>query len=163
MNITRHLGRLALPVILAVAALGTATTSPVSANPPTDAILLSAINIDFGGPCGLAPPPGNFPLCIGWLEWDTSGGTVTPHLTGELYLNNALGLHARMQMRYFDVFGNVLATKVGGEVWASDNATHSWSVDLDPYSNPAIYRVDVSTTYKLGVNWYTKSLQTVYI
>ena len=159
---TKRFARLLLPALAAVGVLTAASASSAAANPPTDFVRLTGVNLDFGD-WGLMPPPGNDPLGFGLLEWDTSGGTVTPHLTGELYINNGQGLHARMQMRYYDVFGNVLTTKVGGEVAALDNGTWDWNVDLAPYSNPSIYKVVVSTTYKVGTNWYTKSAQTFYI
>src|SRR5688572_18997203 len=86
--------------VAAVGVLAAASASSAAANPPTDFVRLTGVNLDFGD-WGLMPPPVNDPVGFGLLEWDTSGGTVTPHLTGELYINNGQGLHARMQMRYY--------------------------------------------------------------
>jgi hypothetical protein len=166
MNISTRLSRLALPALAAIG-LATATSVGTAHAVPNDTVYLSGTNIDFGGGGGLLPTV-NSPATPGFLDWDTTGGTVTPHLTGTLYLDDAIGLDARIMLRYFDVFDNVLATRTGVEtvgqvVWASSNALESWTVDLAPYANPSIYRVQVRTQYSLGNTWYTDDYQNVYI
>jgi hypothetical protein len=167
MNISTRLGRLALPVLAGVGLATAASVGTAEATPPDDWVVLTGSNIDFGGEGGLLPVL-NSPASPGILEWDTTGGTVTPHLTGKLYLDDALGLDTRIQLRYFDVFDNVLATRAGVEtvgqvVYATSNDVESWTVDLAPYANPDIYRVQVRTQYRLGNTWYVDDRQDVYI
>ena len=87
------------------------------------------------------------PINGGDLHWhyDVSGN-VRPHLLGNLYLNNASGTTARMQIDYYDAAHRLIHTEYGGAVTAPDNALHSWSVDLDPYEAPNVFHVHISTT-----------------
>ena len=152
---TNQAGTKATPVAIA-SALSGSPESAVAATP----VRLTGQSVDFGDGDFM----NNQPVGFGYLSWDLGGGTITPHLTGKLYLKNAMGVTARMQLRYFDVHGNVLSTQVGGSVTANDNDLHSWTVDLDPYSNPRIYRVDVSTTVEgQPGSWLTVSIQHCYL
>ncbi len=162
MKFLKPIARFLLPILAALGLLAAGASSASATPPPSDLVRIPSTNLDFGEG-GLLPPPVNDPAGFGTLQYDISGGTIKPVLTGKLYLNNALGMHARMQMEYYDVFGTRLANKHGGEVVANSNALHTFSVNLAPYSNPSIYKVVVSTTYKLGTNWYVKASQTVFV
>jgi hypothetical protein len=156
-----------LPIRAVIAGLVAAVVSltvlagPASAAPATDLVRLSAINADFGDNSWV----NNAPVGFGTLAYDVSSGTtITPRLVGYLHVNNAKGMHTRMQLRYFDVFGAELTpAQVGGTVTANDNLHHVWSVNLAPYSNPAIYRVNVSTTYEGSTGWLTISAANFYV
>ena len=47
-----------------------------------------------------------------------------------------------MRLRYYDATGAVRQTRYGGQVCAFDDQHHSWSVDLDPYAEDSISRVE---------------------
>jgi hypothetical protein len=131
-------------------ALATVAAAPAAAYPwAVDHPKITNQGIDFGTNWNvfLAGPANG-----GDLVWDTPNtascpsGTVRPHLTGNLYLNNASGTTARMQIDYYDAAHNWITTKNGGSVTAPDNALHNWSVDLQPFCADNIYHVHVSTT-----------------
>lgn len=163
MKFLRPIIRLLLPILAALGLLAAGVGSASATSPPTDLVRIPSTNVDFGD-VGLMPPPVNDPWGYGTMQYDTTGGTIRPVLKGKLFLNNALGLHVRMQMKYYDVFGTLLAIGHGNEVWATSNALFTWNVNnLSPYANPNIYSVVVSTTYKLGNTWFVKASQTVWV
>jgi hypothetical protein len=106
---------------------------------------------DFGGE-GFnlgAPTPG------GEMTWRFDDGTVTPHLTGHLHLNNVDGECARMNRRYLTASGTLLTTRAGGTVCASTNGHHEWDVDLDPYTSNKIGKVEVQVQMQQANGNYT--------
>ena len=42
----------------------------------------------------------------------------------------------------------------------TDDAHHAWSVDLDPYTNPAISSVRVSVQKETANGWFTAASET---
>jgi hypothetical protein len=91
------------------------------------------------------------PLNGGELHWHYDvDGNVRPHLVGNMYLNNASGTTARMQIDYYDAAHNLIETEYGGDVTAPDNALHVYNVDLDPFEADNVYHVHVSTTTETG-------------
>jgi hypothetical protein len=159
MHRTLPIRAVVVSLVAAVVSL-TVLAGPASAAPATDLVRLTAINADFGDNTWV----NNAPVGFGTLTYDVSSGTtILPRLVGYLHVNNAKGMHTRMQMRYFDVFGTELATKVGGTVTANDNDHHVWSVNQAQYDNPAIYRVNVSTTYEGSTGWLTISATNYYV
>jgi hypothetical protein len=59
-------------------------------------------------------------------------------------MNDDDGLCGRMRLRYFNAAGVRVAEKFGGTVCVNDDQHHSWSVDLDPYSDADIQSVEVA-------------------
>jgi hypothetical protein len=160
MHRTTSIRAVVVGLVAAVVSL-TVLAGPASAAPATDLVRLTAINVDFGDNSWVNNAPAGF----GTLAYDVSTGTtITPRLAGYLHVNNAKGMHVRMQLRYYDVFGTELTpAKVGGTVTANDNAHHVWSVNLAPFSDPGIYRVNVSTTYEGSTGWLTISAANYYV
>lgn len=104
----------------------------------TDRPRISAQELDFGRNWALGAP-----INGGFLDWDLTNGIVTPQLTGNLYINNASGTCARMQLRYYDVSHVRLATRSGGTVCAPDGSLNRWSVNLSPYGSAFVTHVHV--------------------
>lgn len=87
------------------ASRASAAVSIASATP----VRLTGRDVDFGD----GDMFNDEPIGFGLLTWETTNGSIKPRLKGKLYLKSAMGVTARMQMRYFDVHGNVLTTQVG--------------------------------------------------
>src|SRR5690349_18757268 len=65
----------------------------------TDAVRLTAPQLDFGRNWVLGAP-----LNAGDLDWDVTGGLVSPILNnGNIYINNAAGTCARMRLEIYDI------------------------------------------------------------
>jgi hypothetical protein len=127
---------LALGLISAATLAGSAQAAIVS----TSDVKLTSVGYDFGGDGWAAgAPTGN-----GELHFHFENGEVRPHLLGTLHLNDADGTCARMRLRYLDPWAGVLHTSYGGTVCVTDDHHHEWSVDLDPYADASIYRVEVA-------------------
>ena len=91
---------------IAIAALAVAATAgPASAQtdvpPMTDATGNTAfgVNWQFGTP-----------QLPGLLTWNPIAANTTPVVTGNLYLNNSAGVHARLQIVHYDAALNPIAT-----------------------------------------------------
>ena len=70
------------------------------------------------------------PLNGGELHWHVDAdGDIDPHLVGNLYLNNASGTTARMQIDYYNAAHQRLHTSYGGEVTARDNDRYTYGVE----------------------------------
>lgn len=94
---------------------------------------------DFGSEAfALGAPTGS-----GEVTWTRSGAQVNPRLNGTLHINNAASACARMRIQYFRVDDTQLAEKFGGTVCAPDNRLHSWSVDLEPFSDNLLAYVKI--------------------
>lgn len=118
--------------------------------PATEDVQLHEIDIDFGG-YGF---DGTSTTSPGELAWNVGpNGTIRPHLTGYLHLNQARGVRARMQIDYLDYFGVQIARHVGGTVEAETSGHRRWRVDQDPFESPAIHQVRVYTTIELADGW----------
>ena len=93
------------------------------------------------------------------VEWDFSGGQITPRLTGYLHLDEVAGNCARMRIDYYADDGAVggaladtdagvdhLETKYGGEVCVgvADDSHRRWSVNLGSYSHHLIDHIKIS-------------------
>lgn len=138
-----------------------ALPSPAMAAPPPDYVRLTSTNIDLGDNSWFQGAPIGFAV----LSWDTSTGTtITPRLFGYLHLNSARGMHARVQMTYYDVFGTRLHQGYGGTVTPQDDYHHVWHVNgLAPYSSPDIYRVEVALTYEGTSQWLATTWASYYV
>ena len=75
-----------------------------------DDVKLTSTGYDFGGD----GRPAGLPTSSGELHWHHEDATIRPHLVGTLHVNDADGTCARMRVKYFDVFDELLATEHGG-------------------------------------------------
>jgi hypothetical protein len=151
--ISRKLKTITLAVLAAGAFSGTAQASVVD----YDDARLTSTGYDFGG-SGFAFGE---PVGSGDLHFHhENGGQIRPHLVGTLHINDADGTCGRMRMEYYNNAGSWLATQYGGEVCVTDDQHHSWSVDLDPYSNTAIDSVRVSVQKETVNGWSTTASET---
>jgi hypothetical protein len=113
-----------------------------------DDVRLTARGQDFGGP----PFTGGQPTGSGTLRWDRSSGTLDPHLTGDLFLDNSPGTPTRVRMTFYTVHGYQLGsiTTPTEEVGNSDLWT--LPVDLSANESDYIYAVDVSLEIGRGID-----------
>ena len=66
-------------------------------------------------------------------------------------------------MEYF-AGGESIATRYGGSVCAPDGRSHDYDVDLDPYSDPGIEKVEVQLqSWAANGSWNVVGSQTVTI
>ncbi|MFN8110476.1 MAG: hypothetical protein U0Y82_11630 [Thermoleophilia bacterium] len=93
----------------------------------------------------------------GTMSWDRGDGAkITPHLRGDLWLNNVAGVCARVRMRYYSTSGSLLADEHGGPACASDNSLQGWNVDLATYTGTSIGKVVVTMqTQAANGSWNT--------
>lgn len=111
-------------------------------SPPDDLVRLTANHVDFGDdPFDVAL---SMPLGFGVLDWNLTGGTIRPTLTGRIYMNDSRGREAKVQMRFFDVFGTQLADRRSESFYPTSDGLQSWAVDYSPYANSSIEKVEVS-------------------
>src|SRR4051794_20796145 len=91
-----------LATAAAALALMTVAAAPASAW-PVDHPKVVGPHLDFGsnwnGVLGEPTDGGN-------LYWDTTGGVVTPTLSGRLFMNNVDGLRGRLRIDYYDAADN---------------------------------------------------------
>jgi hypothetical protein len=131
-----------------------------TSNKAADAVRSLAVGTDFGS--GLFT--NGAPAGSGTLTWDLANNTITPRLTGNLYMINAAGTQARMRLSHYDVHGNLLRRVAGSTKEPSTNALNTYPINLAGYSNPEIYRVEVAMTVNVGGTWTVVGTPvTVYI
>jgi len=137
--------------VAAVAAVAAVAMVAVAAAPASAYVVDRPKTTDTGIDFGTNWDTFGAPLNGGYLYWNVNAaGVVTPHLTGNLYLKNSSGVRARMRIDYYDAAHNLLATRYGGSVYATSDALHTWSVDLEPFGATDVYHVHVSTTKETG-------------
>jgi hypothetical protein len=124
--------KLATRTLVGLSVVGLAvglTATPAQAY-STDLIKFTEQNVDFGRTFVVGAP-----LDSGELDWDVPVFQVIPHLhNGNIYINNAPGVCARMRLEIYDDDHDFLDYRDGGTVCASTGALHAWSVD---FSAPA--------------------------
>jgi hypothetical protein len=131
-----------------------------SSTKAADAVRLLDTGRDFGS--------GNFtngaPAGSGTLTWDLANNTITPRLTGDLYMINAKGTQARVRLSHYDVHGNLLRKMASATKEPLNNALNTYPVTVAGYSNPEIYRVVAQMQVKVGNTWTVVGTPvTVYI
>lgn len=152
----RLAAKLAPAAILAGLVMGSATPAG-AVTLATDRPKITAQELDFGNNWVV-----NAPVNGGYLYWNFNNGIVTPRLTGKIYINNASGTCARMQLQYFDG-STKLATKNGGTVCAPNGALNTWNVDMAPYSSALTDKVKVVLQVKTGSTWSNVGTDTEYL
>lgn len=127
--------RVWLTAVLATAVvLGGPLSTPADADqdyPPlpagVDAFRLTAPQVDFGsGNLNIFGDPSNGSLL--WMS-DPDDSEWWPWVLGTLFINNAAGLCARVQIVYHDFAGVELDTQNGGTVCSPSNRLNRYSVD----------------------------------
>src|SRR3954447_11355513 len=108
----------------------TVASSTAWANTADDSVWIAP-----GGGAGFGGPGWLFgaPLGTGTVEWNLEDGTLEPHLTGTLHLNNAAGTCARMRLRYVSELGVLITTQTGATFCAAGGGQNSWNIDLAPF------------------------------
>jgi hypothetical protein len=142
---------------LAVIATGALAASAQASTVDFDDVRLTSVGYDFGESGFAFGEPTN----SGEIHFHhENGGQIRPHLLGVIHLNDADGTCGRMRMEYYNNAGTWLNTSYGGAVCVTDDQHHSWSVDLDPYSNSAIQSVRVSVQKETVAGWSTTASTT---
>jgi hypothetical protein len=109
-----------------VALVGLAAMPAQAVIVSTDAVRITEQQLDFGRNWVTGAP-----INSGDLDWDVTGGLVTPILNnGNIYINNAAGTCARMRVEAYDANHVLLTSRNGGTVCAPNGALHSWSVNF---------------------------------
>lgn len=107
-----------------------------------DAFRLTAPQVDFGsGNLNIFGDPSDGTLL--WM-WDPDDREWWPWLLGTLFINNAAGLCARVQIVYHDSLGVELDTRNGGTVCSPSNRLHKYSVNLMPFGHSRITHIHVN-------------------
>ena len=121
--------------IIAVAA------APASAW-PVDHPKIVGPHVDFGSNWnGAAAEPNDG----GNLEWDTTGGIVTPTLSGRLFMNNVDGLRGRLRIDYYDAAQNRITLRHSTWRTAAAGFNAFDFVRFAPFGASNVYGVEVST------------------
>jgi hypothetical protein len=130
-------------LVTAAAAIAIAAVSagPASAW-PVDHPKVVGPNIDFGSAWSGAIAA---PTAGGNLRWDTTGGTVTPTLSGKLYMNNVNGLRGRLRIDYYDAAHNRITLRHSTWRTAGPGFNAFDFVDFKPFGAANVYGVEVKT------------------
>ena len=129
---------------LAAAAAALAITA-VAAAPasawPVDHPKIVGQHLDFGSNWnGAAAEPNDG----GNLYWDTTGGVVTPTLSGKLFMNNVDGLRGRLRIDYFDAAHDRITLRHSTWRTAAAGFNAFDFVDFAPFGASNVYGVEVS-------------------
>jgi hypothetical protein len=132
-------------VAMAIAAWA-APASAITDYPPlpwsVENVVVTEPQVDFGDGTILDffgnPMPGH----VIWL-WDPDDDSFWPVLDGRLFINNAAGLCARMQIAYYASGGILLTTRNGGTVCSPDNRLNYWNVSLMPYGSNSLAYIQI--------------------
>ncbi len=144
--------------VITLAAAGLFAGSAQAVVIDTDDVKLTSTGYDFGSSgFALGAPTGS-----GEIHFHLESGTIRPHVLGTLHLNDADGTCARMRLRYFDDAGTQIQERFGGTVCAFDDAHHSFSVDLDPYSNSRIESVNVAVLKQTATGEFVAASSTKF-
>ena len=84
-------------------------------------------------------PPGN-------LRWDTTGGIVTPTLSGKLFMNNVNGLRGRLRIDYYDAAHNRITLRHSTWRTAGPGFNAFDFVDFKPFGASNVYGVEANTS-----------------
>jgi hypothetical protein len=124
--------------LLAASATVASDTIPTAIG--SSKVKITGSGFDFGGETFVAGAPTD----TGYIHWFLANGEITATLAGYLHLSDVQGLCGRMRMDFYSGAHIYLTTKYGGQVCASDDKHHYWSVELHPYTSNKINEVKVS-------------------
>jgi hypothetical protein len=127
------------------------------AGAPASAVLIYAEPVRITGPeIDLAAGSliwGN-PTNSAVLGWDETSGRVSPIISGTLFINNASGTCARVRLEAYDANHDIVGSRNGGTVCATNGSVHQWSVYFDvagdtdtTHAHVVLQRQTSSTTY----------------
>jgi hypothetical protein len=130
-----------LATAAAALAITTVAAAPASAW-PVDHPRIPGPHVDFGSNWnGAASEPNDG----GRLYWDTTGGVVTPTLSGRLFMNNVDGLRGRLRIDYYDAAQNRITLRHSTWRTAAAGFNAFDFVDFAPFGASNVYGVEVST------------------
>ena len=145
MNLIKHTRKfVAAAAVVASVAGGAWINSAHATVVENDTVKISGGKIDLGN----GSLSNGAPSSAGSLDWDVSGGVVTPKFTGKLFIDDQ-GFCGRVREDFYDENGTFLTTIYGGEVCQKKADTLSATVDLHNYSSPDVAQVDISTELRL--------------
>ncbi len=108
---------------------------------PVDHPKIVGPHLDFGSNwngAAAAPDDG------GNLYWDTTGGIVTPTLSGRLFMNNVDGLRGRLRIDYYDAAENRITLRHSQWQTAGPGFNAFEFIDFAPFGASNVYGVEVS-------------------
>ena len=111
-----------------------------------DDIRMTSQGFDFGDGSFTAGAP----LGSGRVEWLVDENQLTPHLIGDLHLNNVDDECARMRMDYYTDSGSFWLTRYGTVHCADDNGHHDWDISMSPYTHSVLGKVKVTLEHQLN-------------
>lgn len=127
-------------------------------NPSLDNVMITEAGVDFGGCCLFYFGQ---PDRSGSLAWSLEDGVVSPRLSGGIHLNNAIGVCARINLRYLSEAGILLRSEPSSEFCADDNDHDASSIYMEPYASNRIERVTVQLqTQGSNGSWNTAGEET---
>jgi hypothetical protein len=126
--------------VLAIAATGVFAGSAQAVVVDNDDVVLNSVGYDYGGSTWVGPNPSG----AAEIHFHHENGQIRAHTTGTLHLNDADGTCARIRLRYYDIFGTQLSENFGGQVCVFDDLHHQWSVNLDPFVDDSVARVEIA-------------------
>jgi len=104
------------------------------------------------------------PLGSGEINWRLDGAEVEPYLLGGLHINNAAGLCARVNLRYYTAAGGFLTSRADEEMCAPNNGHWTRIVGFSPHASNKIAKVKVQLqTQATNGSWNVAGSQTVSI
>ena len=122
--------------------------SPLFANTHSDSFTIDKVGIDLVG---------------GRVDWSLGAGQVTPGVYGTLVLDGVNNTRARVNVRYLDADGNLLAEKHGKSLLAQDDGHYEASVGIRSFASSEIARVKVQVQTKVGTKWKALASKTLSI
>ena len=140
---TRQRSTIVRSLATAAAALAVAIVAAAPASAwPVDHPRIVGPHVDFGsnwnGAAGEPNAGGN-------LRWDTTGGVVTPTLSGRLFMNNVDGLRGRLRIDYYDAAQDRITLRHSPWRTAAAGFNAFDFVDFAPFGASNVYGVEVST------------------
>jgi hypothetical protein len=110
----------------------------------------------------------------GDVEWNFSGGQISPHLTGTLHLHDVDNRCARMRIDYWaddgalglgindsNLSGDKLATAHGNTVCADGDSHQPFSVDLEEYAHHQIDKLEIAIERQRADGSWTEVCNTI--
>ena len=130
-----------LATAAAAVAIAAVTAGPAAAWPVDHPRVLGP-HIDFGSNWNAALTA---PTAGGNLRWDTTGGIVTPTLSGKLFMNNVNGLRGQLRIDYYDAAHNRITLRHSTWQTAGPGFNAFDYVDFKPFGASNVYGVEVKT------------------
>jgi hypothetical protein len=92
------------------------------------------------------------PLNGGIVNWDlnTATGTITPWISGQLYLNNLKDECAEIVVKYHDSAHNELGVRSSPTYCPNDNKSYQYTISISSFGDPDVDHVIIQLTDGFG-------------